>query len=181
MKIIGIVGSPRARSNTSVMVKEVLAGCRQAGAQTEIVFLRQKKIKICQGCLKHTINDAGNCPQKDEMLSIIKQLIQAEAVIFGSPTYNDSVASLMKVFMDRLMSCWSRKDNLKKKKAAAVSVGQANLKSVRLASGYIGHVCQMYGLPFLGSVEGIARNPEEIKKDKKILERCFRLGSKLVK
>lgn len=102
------------------------------------------------------------------MVSIINKLIEAEGVVFGSPTYNDSVSSLTKVFLDRLMSCWSRKDKLKKKRAAVVAVGTMGGESVRLSAGYIRKVCEIYNLPVLGSVAGKAEKPGEIKKDKNV-------------
>ena len=36
MKVVGFVGSPREKGNTTTIVKEVLRGAHEAGARTKI-------------------------------------------------------------------------------------------------------------------------------------------------
>ena len=48
VNILGIVGSPRHRSNTEVMVREALKGAEETGnVETQILQLAGKKINPC--------------------------------------------------------------------------------------------------------------------------------------
>jgi multimeric flavodoxin WrbA len=47
MKVLGIYGSPRREGNTELLLRELLRGCREAGAEVEEVLLRDLKITPC--------------------------------------------------------------------------------------------------------------------------------------
>ncbi len=40
MKVLGIVTSPRKGGNTEILVSEVLASAQEAGAETELLLVR---------------------------------------------------------------------------------------------------------------------------------------------
>ena len=51
MKLTVFNGSPRGRnSNTHRIVEPLLEGAREAGAETEEVFLVERDIEHCRGC-----------------------------------------------------------------------------------------------------------------------------------
>ena len=50
MKAIGIVGSPRI-GNTTFLVKEALGILQGNGIDAELVHLKGKEIRPCDGCL----------------------------------------------------------------------------------------------------------------------------------
>jgi len=66
MKILAIQGSPRPKgnSNTEILLQEFLKGAGSAGAETETVYLTDKKIYPCVGCF-HLLgeNTGGMCLQ----------------------------------------------------------------------------------------------------------------------
>ncbi len=67
MRLLGICGSPR-KGNTEWMLARVLESAREAGAETELVLLRQKDIKLCRGCLTCEVGrnrKPGECVIKD--------------------------------------------------------------------------------------------------------------------
>ena len=99
MKILGIVGSPRKGGNTEILVEEALAATREAGAQTEIILLADKKIAGCDGC--ESCVETHVCKIKDDMQSIYPKLEAADAIIFGSPVYFGGVTSQAKALIDR--------------------------------------------------------------------------------
>lgn len=104
MKIIAFNGSPRAeKSNTHVMVESFLAGARDAGADTENIFLAKKKIGHCLGCFSCWWKSPGTCVQPDDMAELIGRYLAADVVVFATPLYVDNVSGLMKNFIDRLL------------------------------------------------------------------------------
>ncbi|WP_083804472.1 NAD(P)H-dependent oxidoreductase [Methanobacterium lacus] len=42
MKVLGLVGSPREGGNTEIMVKEILEGSSEIGAETKIYDLNKR-------------------------------------------------------------------------------------------------------------------------------------------
>lgn len=104
MKIIAFNGSPRAeQSNTNVMVEAVLGGAKDAGAETENIFLARHTIQHCLGCFNCWMKTPGSCAQSDDMEELIGKYLSADIVIFATPIHNDNVSAIMKDFIDRLL------------------------------------------------------------------------------
>lgn len=100
MKIVSIIGSPhKAKGNTARLAKLVLDGAEAEGAQTETLFLPGKKVNPCKAC--DTCHKMGACPQKDDFEEIKQKILDADALVLGSPNYIFSVSAQMKAFMDR--------------------------------------------------------------------------------
>ncbi|OGO08025.1 MAG: hypothetical protein A2Y92_00710 [Chloroflexi bacterium RBG_13_57_8] len=99
MKILGIVGSPRPGGNTEIMIEEVLATVRQAGAETDIFTIAGKKIEGCDAC--GACARTGKCVIKDDMQSLYKKMEWADGIIFGSPVYFNYVTAQAKAIIDR--------------------------------------------------------------------------------
>jgi multimeric flavodoxin WrbA/putative sterol carrier protein len=104
MKILAINGSPRgAKGNTERLVQPFLAGAREAGAETEVIYLKGKKINHCRGCFTCWTKTPGVCVHKDDMPALLEKLRTADVVVFATPLYVFTVSGLMKDFMDRMI------------------------------------------------------------------------------
>ncbi|MDD5529731.1 MAG: flavodoxin family protein [bacterium] len=104
MKITVFNGSPRAeKGNTHIMVEEFLSGAKEAGAETENIFLVKNNIKHCLGCYNCWIQTPGECIIKDDMKELLSKFIETDIVVFATPLYVDNVSGIMKNFMDRLI------------------------------------------------------------------------------
>ncbi len=102
MKIIAFNGSPRGeKGNTHRMVAEFLKGAQDAGAETENIFLVQKKIHYCAGCFSCWTKTPGKCVIKDDMEDLLQKYMKSDIVVFASPIYVGSVTGIMKNFIDR--------------------------------------------------------------------------------
>ncbi|MCF7944335.1 MAG: flavodoxin family protein [Spirochaetia bacterium] len=99
MYIIGIVGSPRKKGNTAVMMKEALKAAESQGAETELIFLDDFAIEECRGCdsCLHT----HRCIINDDMQKLYPRLLSSDGLILGSPAYFYGMSGLMKMMMDR--------------------------------------------------------------------------------
>ena len=117
MKILGIVGSPRKGGNTEILVKEALEAAGKAGAETELILVRDKNIAPCDGC--GACRENGICHIKDDMQTIYQQLQAADGVIFGTPVYFMNVSAQAKAVMDRTYA-FLKERNLRGKVAAAI-------------------------------------------------------------
>lgn len=102
MKILAVNGSPKGnQGNTECILHPFLEGAREAGAQTETIYLKDKKINHCLGCFSCWSTTPGLCIHKDDMPELLQMIVQADIVVYASPLYVFSVTGLMKDFMDR--------------------------------------------------------------------------------
>ena len=110
MKVVGICGSPR-KGNSEWMLRRFLEAAAKAGAETDLILLRQKNIKGCDGCLTCEAGGRerkGLCRVRDDMQEIYPKLVEADALAFGTPVYFEMLSGLLKNFMDRTCAIWTK-------------------------------------------------------------------------
>ena len=127
MNILGIMGSPRIKGNTDILLDKALEGAQSRGAEIEKIIIDKLNISPCKeyyGCL----ND-GNCVIHDDMDGIYPRLLQADRLIVASPMFFYGITSQLKALIDRCQATWARKYILKQKlsdkerKGAFIGVG----------------------------------------------------------
>ena len=103
--IIGINGSPRKRWNTSQMVDSALKGAYDAGAETKLYNLYDLTYKgctCCQSCLLLGGPSYGKCAMRDDLSQVLDDILESDAVIFGSPVYFGGVTAGLRALFERL-------------------------------------------------------------------------------
>ncbi len=116
MKVIGISGSPRRGGNTEALLREVLRGTEEAGAETRLFILSRMNISPClhcDGCLAE-----GECVVKDDMGLIYPEIESLDALVLASPIFFYGVTAQAKAMIDRCQVFWNRKYVLKRRIAA---------------------------------------------------------------
>lgn len=182
VKILGVVGSPRKRSNSEVLVKEALEGSKLIpDTETELVLLCDKKIRFCKGC--YEICQHGKvkkpCPNQDDMEELLTKLLEADGYIFGSPTYMGGVPGLMRAFMDRTVPIYHK---LRGKVAGIIVVGDAQFGSQELVAQSIRTFCMSHQIISQEwPVCAVAAWPREISKDKRVLQMAKEKGQNVAK
>lgn len=99
MKVLGIIGSRRKNGNTAYLVKQALETIEDKEIKTELIYLRDYNIKGCIGC--EGCKDTYKCVIKDDMQKLYPLILEADAIITGSPTYFYNITSDMKAFIER--------------------------------------------------------------------------------
>ena len=99
MKVVGIIGSPRRNGHTATLVRAVLAGAAQHGADTEEIFLPDQNVEFCQGCL--TCMARGKCVLTDDFEALRERVATADGLVLGSPNYGLTPSAMMKRFLER--------------------------------------------------------------------------------
>jgi multimeric flavodoxin WrbA len=110
MKIVGIAGSLRPKSNTLRYVENALSVLQGKGFETELISLRGKEIKPCNGC--YDCVKKGYCTIEDDDFTVILSKMQAaEGLILGSPVYLSSVVPQMMSLLARatFVAYWNDK------------------------------------------------------------------------
>ena len=104
MEVTVFNGSPRGReSNSHRIIEPLLEGAKQAGAETEEVFLIEKDIKQCRGCFTCWGKTPGRCAINDDMAGLIEIFLEADYVGMATPVYGMYMTGLLKNFSDRLL------------------------------------------------------------------------------
>jgi multimeric flavodoxin WrbA/putative sterol carrier protein len=102
MRILAVNGSPRGReSNTDRILQPFLEGARQAGAEIEVIYLKEKKINQCNGCFTCWTKTPGVCVHKDDMPELLLKMRRADLIVYATPLYVFTMSGLMKNFVDR--------------------------------------------------------------------------------
>jgi FMN-dependent NADH-azoreductase len=106
MKVLAIQSSPRTdgQSKTHLMLSHLVKGMREAGADVEVVELRNKTVKNCIGCYTCWTKTPGVCVHKDDMaLELFPKWLQSDLVVYATPLYNFTLNAAMKAFIERTL------------------------------------------------------------------------------
>jgi multimeric flavodoxin WrbA len=175
MKILGISGSPR-KGNTEWMVERILEAARGAGAETELVLLRNMDVKLCRGCLTCEVGKdrkPGVCVIKDDMAPLLAKMLAADAFVFGTPVYFYMLSALLKNFMDRTVPIWPL---LKGKRAAGVAVAEDGIGQAIVNLRTYTDLCKM---PWVGEVTALAKGPNDVASNDVATAALVALGRRL--
>lgn len=116
MKVVGISGSGRKDGNTAVLVKAILDGAAETGAETEFIQLASWRLHGCDDC--KVCKDAHHCVIKDDMQRFYDLAPETDVLVLASPIYLDHITAQMMTFIQRtycyigpsLENYWPRKD-----------------------------------------------------------------------
>jgi multimeric flavodoxin WrbA len=185
MRVLGIMGSPRIKGNTDLLLDEALKGTQTEGAEVEKLVVDKLRISPCRefyGCLKN-----GNCVIRDDMDGIYPKLLHADVVIVASPMFFYGLTSQLKALIDRCQALWARKYVLKQdlpcegRKGGFIAVGAT--KGHKLFDGSVFTVkyfFQTIGVEYAEEllVRGVDKKGEIIKHPAALRD-AFELGSRL--
>ncbi|MGQ9523777.1 MAG: flavodoxin family protein [Armatimonadota bacterium] len=170
MKAIGFAGSGRKEGNSTTLLRELLAGAAEAGAETELVFLCDLNYRGCLGCL--SCMSTGECVQDDDVRELYPKLREARLWAFASPIYFDGVSGLAKSMFDRLYPFTHPVGKLTGRRAGVVLVtyedrSRDDYRDVadRLANylGWMGDfVTEVVAESGLGPVGAVTQRPEAL-------------------
>jgi len=107
MKTIVINASPRKKWNTAEIMEAAQKGAESVGAETEYINLYDLVFKGCRSCLICKMKDKtkGKCYWKDDLSPLIEKILDADALLIGSPIYFGEVTSEFRALVERLIFC----------------------------------------------------------------------------
>lgn len=185
MKAICIIGSPRSNGSTGIIIDKIIEGMKETGIVSIRYCLGNVHINFCLGC-KKCYQDGGLCVQKDDMETIMKDLIEADVVIIASPSYWGDITGQLKVYFDRSTPYCDTNENRsripagKKGISVAIRAGQTdreNLHIIESIEHYYGHL----GIEPVGrlSIRGID-TVDDLYQRKEEIDKAYELGKNIV-
>jgi NAD(P)H-dependent FMN reductase len=142
-RILAINGSYREAGITDQSVNEAAAELHAAGAEVEVVNLRDYPIEFCTNCRQCALEPGeapGHCVIDDGMHALIERIEAADGFIFASPTNLGSVTAQFKRFMERLLPYmwWSGDKPWPQRRKAGADPKPALLLTSSAAPGWLG-------------------------------------------
>lgn len=88
MKALAINGSPRKGGNTETLLRKAMEPIAEAGYGTEFLQLGGNPIRGCTACGACGRMKNRQCVMDDDLFNLIfMKMIDADAILIGSPTY----------------------------------------------------------------------------------------------
>jgi len=182
MKVIGISGSPRLKSNSEILLQHALEPFLENNWEVCKFLLSEKQVAPCSGC--DNCSQLGKCSICDDMDTLYEAFSSCNAIIIASPVYYRNVTSRLKAIIDRSYATRD-KSPLKGKFGGAIAVGRGSgggqsivltvIHNYFLSSGTICIPGELNG------VSAVADQPGEILQQPKRLRQARILGENILK
>lgn len=172
--VLGIVASQRRLGNSEVLVKEALMGAAEAGAETKLINLGRLRVMPCNGCMA-CVFKGEKCRLDDDVASFYEEVLAADGLIIGAPTYFLGPTGILKTTLDRALGYLPRFAAEPRKPAGViVTAGLPNWDqlSVPLASQF----ALTMGGRLVGTLTAYAPGPAQALVDPSNAAAAHRLG-----
>ena len=175
MKILALIGSPRRRGNTDLLVDAALAEAAKHGHTGEKLYLYDHTIRPCVDC-RACKQGEKVCVQKDDMPKIYHAIDAAGALILATPIYWYGPTAMMKLLIDRLRPYVANR-RLEGKRAYLIAPSEEGpsacrplVESLKLSYKYLGLVYGGEALITANEKGEVAKKPEEMEKARRLLD-----------
>ncbi|AEM38940.1 NADPH-dependent FMN reductase [Pyrolobus fumarii 1A] len=104
--VLGINGSPRRYGGVAKLVRIALKAAEEEGARTKLVHLYDLDMKPCIGCVSDDIKACRHpCVIRDDFTEkLANEILEADALIIGTPIYWYAPSGAVKNLIDRMTS-----------------------------------------------------------------------------
>jgi len=176
-RVVAVNGSPHEGfGNTSQMIAMLREHLAAEGCELEEIFLSQFQIGFCTGCA--TCLETGSCWVRDDYNSVVRNVLEADAVILASPVYFFNVTAQMKTFLDRSLGYGHRpRGDWKPGLVLSVSAGHGET----WVAEYLGQVIRAFGAFSVGKLTAIAVGPGEFLGKESVAARAADLARDLAR
>ena len=147
MKILAICGSPK-KGNTYSALKFIKE--KYPDIDFKIMMLKDMNLQPCLGCYVCVKLGEDKCSLKDDREMIVKEMMDADGVLFASPVYTMQITALMKNFFERVgyidhRPCFYGKHAMLMAVCAGFGADKAN--------EYMEGMCSIFGFTIASKVE----------------------------
>ena len=181
MLIVGLSGSPRVGGNTDLILQEALASAKAEGANVNLIRISDYHILPCTGCM--SCFSTKKCVNEDDGEKLYQEILKADGIIMGSPSYFQGVTAQMKLFIDRigfLALARGRKDFVEK---VGGVIGVARRSGVSSTCNQMMTFMTAVGMVITsgGRVFAIGREKGEVAKDQEGVDTARHLGKMMAR
>ncbi|XHH09137.1 MAG: flavodoxin family protein [Candidatus Bathyarchaeia archaeon] len=179
MKVVAFNGSPRAEGNTAILINHVLKILQEEGIETEYIQLGGQLIHGCMACGTCAKLQNQECRIVNDNVNLyIKKMVEADGIIFGSPTYFSMMTPELKALIDRAGYVGMYNGHLFKRKVGAAVVAVRRTGAMPTFDA-INHFFLISEMIVPGSIYwniGVGRKAGEVEQDEEGLRTMEALG-----
>jgi FMN reductase len=173
IRVVGICGSIRPGSCTAMALRVALQGAKEAGAETQLMNLRDYELIFCDG----KENESG---YPKDVFRLREEVRTAQGIILGTPEYHGGFSGILKNALDLMGFAEIEGKMIGLIGVSGGALGAANaLASLRT----VGRALHAWLAPEQASIPG-ARNAFDDNgnlKDKKLEERVKTVGRQVAR
>ena len=179
MRVVAFNGSPGKDGNTAILLRKVLSPIARAGIDTELVQVGGQPVRGCLACGRCMKAKDGRCALTDDPVNAwIAKMVEADAILMGSPSYFACMTSELKALVDRAGFVAFANDRLFSRKiGAAVAVNRRG-GAVNVVDA-INHMFLMSRMIVPGSTYwnfGVGLEPGDVASDEEATQNMHDLG-----
>ncbi len=188
MKILCLLGSPKKKGNTAYALNYLEEQLKQQHHEVKHVHVPSLSIAGCKECYWCKQDEAYLCVNNDDAIPLLKDMLEADAIIFSAPTFCWGFPAQMKALLDRMFCLISWKEgeteshSLLEGKTVGLIVtagGEVKNNAELLGIAFNNMVefmkCKLAGIVYIAPCEGIQSIDDTIKQQLDDLSQ--RLGS----
>ncbi len=183
-KVVIVMGSPRKNGNSITLAQRVAKGAEAVGAEVESFYLHEMDIKPCDACDICREDSSKDCVINDDIQNLYPKLRQADALVIASPIYWYTINAQTKLFIDRCYALGGPQGNALKGKRIGIvlTYGDSDpfnsgaVNALRYFQDVFSHV----GSDVVDMIYGSASKAGEIKANRDLMEKAYKLGEQLV-
>lgn len=182
MKVVAFIGSPRADGTTDALVRQVLNGAEDKGADTAIFHIGLLNINGCHACMK--CRKTGICVQDDDMKPLFDEIRNSDCIVLGTPIYFYYMTAQLKAFTDRLFSLVGDNYEPRIAEKKTVFVVTQGADDPAIFKSQIDSMISAWGIAGLNVTETIhacaISDIEQLEEDEELMEKAFTAGQNLI-
>jgi multimeric flavodoxin WrbA len=183
-RVLILAASPRKDSNSTILASKAAEGVKAAGGEADVIPIGRLKIAPCNACDSCLTKPEGGCVIKDDMQPLYQKIKDAGGIIFATPVYWFNMSAQMKLLIDRAYAIqgkgyWAFTG---KDVGVILTYGDEDV----FASGGINalrsfqDICAYVKANLVGAVYGSAYRVGDVQTNRKLLQKAYDLGKKLV-
>lgn len=150
MKILSLLGSPKKNGNTAHALNYLEEQLKQQNHEVKHIHVSSLSIEGCREC--YWCKQEGNflCCNNDDAIPILKEMVDADAILFSAPTFCWGFPAQMKALLDRMFCLLSWKEGDTESKSLLEGKTMALIVT---AGGEVENNAELLGIAFNNMVE----------------------------
>ena len=182
MKAVAINGSPRKGGNTEILLRKILEPLAAAGHKTDYVQVGGTRIRGCTACGACGRLKNKRCVIEDDIFTLaFAKMLDADAIVIGSPVYFADVTAETKALIDRAGRVARTNGGLLWRKIGAAAVAARRGGAIHAVDA-INHLFLANQMLVPGSTYwnfGLGRDPGDVLADEEGLANMQDLGEQI--
>jgi multimeric flavodoxin WrbA len=103
-KILAFNSSPRKeRGSTDIVMDLLISSAESAGADVEKLYVIDLNVRGCLGCFSCWWKTPGICVHRDDMDWILPKMVEADAIVLGTPVYHYNIIHYLQRLRERTL------------------------------------------------------------------------------